>query len=154
MAFTPLYSQSCYQNFFVKGKNAFEALEFEDAIAQFDAARACPGLSLQQQQEITDWLDRAKSGYIDAITKAKNDAERAKSEAEKAQKEAEQQARVSEANRLAFLANQEAEQGNKSDALALAFAGMRLIEEAPIPSVKRAFGDAAFLNYANSLQDP
>ena len=98
-----LSSQPCYQRFFQEGKEAFDALEFEVAINNWKAARICSDMTREQEAELEDWIERAQSGYIDKL----NDARK---EAEDRAKEARRQARIAEANRLAFLANDEISQ--------------------------------------------
>ncbi|MCB0580965.1 MAG: hypothetical protein KDD10_16845, partial [Phaeodactylibacter sp.] len=143
--FLPLSAQTCYQDFFQKGKEAFGSLQFQDALNNFEAAKICPEITSVQREEIDNWISKTTTGYIDAITQEKE-------RAEAAQKRAEEQARISEANRRAFLANQAVEQGQKEDALYLAFTACQLVETNPIPSVEKAFGDAVFLNYASALE--
>jgi tetratricopeptide (TPR) repeat protein len=72
-------SQGCYTEFLNKGISAYNALDFETAILQFNAAKICddaPG-----GEEVNEWITRSQSGYIDAIKAARDEAISLKSEA-------------------------------------------------------------------------
>lgn len=72
-------AQSCYTEFLSKGISAYNVLDFESALNQFQAAKICddaPG-----NTEVNDWITKTQSGYIDAIKKARDEAVKLKSEA-------------------------------------------------------------------------
>ncbi len=74
-----LLAQDCYSTFLNKGVEAFNSLDFESALNQFEAAKICddaPG-----DNEVNDWITKTQSGYIDAIKAARDEALQLKSEA-------------------------------------------------------------------------
>ena len=139
-----LSGQSLYDEFFQKGKTAYEALDFEEAINQFKAAKIARGVTREQERIVDEWIEKAQTGYIDAIKRESQKALEAQAEAQKQAEIANLEAQRSEANRLAFLAMEEIKQGNKEDALTLAFMAYQKVENDPIPQVKQSFGDAVF----------
>ncbi len=60
-----LFAQDCYQLFYEKGVQAYNALDFETAINQFKAAKICD--DLPSGNDVNDWITKAQNGYIDAI---------------------------------------------------------------------------------------
>lgn len=137
-------SASCYSDFLVQGINAFEKLEFNSAIDNFEAAKICSGITRKQKNTVERWLNKARTGYIDAISNARDEALRAKFEAQ-------QMALTSEANRLAFIAGEEIENGNAADAINLAYRALTSSAGLPSPAVSKAFGDAVYANYHITL---
>jgi WD40 repeat protein len=127
-------SQDCFQDFLQRGVDAYGLFQFQQAIDLFNAAKICPEINDDQIQEIDDWISKANNGYINEITKARD-------EALILQKEAVKQARFSEANRLAYLAAQELEKRNLDDALLLAYSGLEMIAEDPLDQVRQIFGN-------------
>ena len=63
-------NQACYASFLQRGKQFFEAEDYEMAINNFEAARICADVSPTQYSEINDWIDRARTGYIDLLKAA------------------------------------------------------------------------------------
>ena len=66
------YSQSCYTTFFNQGIEAYNELDFEKAIKQFEAAKECA--DQPRDGTVEDWINKAQNGYIDAIKKERNRA--------------------------------------------------------------------------------
>lgn len=73
------FAQDCYQVFFDEGRRAFEALDFEKAINQFNAAKICD--DIPDNNEVDEWILKTQSGYIDAIRAARDEAIQLKKEA-------------------------------------------------------------------------
>jgi WD40 repeat protein len=138
-----LAQTACFERFMQQGKIAYNQLDFERAISQFIAAKECPDNLDSQLAEAENWLQKSRTGYIEAIRSARD-------EALKAQAEAEKQARISEANRLAFLAEQERKNGNHTSALTLSFRALEMVEGDPPEFVRQVFSDAV---YNSSLQN-
>ncbi len=57
-------AQDCFKTFMTKGQAAYQAFDFEKAIRQFEAAKVCSGLSTAQEEEVDEWLDKTRNGYI------------------------------------------------------------------------------------------
>ncbi|NND35026.1 MAG: WD40 repeat domain-containing protein [Saprospiraceae bacterium] len=140
-----LPAQDCFDDFMKRGIDAYGLFQFQQAIDLFNAAKICPDNSEDQVQEIDNWISKANNGYINEITKARD-------EALVLQKEAVKQARFSEANRLAYLAAEELEKRNIEDALLLAFMGLDMIEDEPLLQVKQVFGDVVASSHALSYK--
>ena len=75
MFFRPGQAQDCYLPFLNEGISAYNILDFEKAINQFKAAKICDDAPVGN--DIDEWINKAQNGYIDAITKARNEAETA-----------------------------------------------------------------------------
>ncbi|PHN00893.1 WD40 repeat domain-containing protein [Flavilitoribacter nigricans] len=148
----PLNAQ-CYQDFFKRGKQAYDELQFEVAIAQFKAAQVCPGITQDQRLEIVTWITEAQNGYIKAIKKLQEEAIEARKIAEKNAEIAEQRSVITEANRIAFLADQELERKNYDDAMALAFMAYNMVKDTFIPKIINTFGDAVYWKYHQQLKE-
>jgi len=87
-----IQSQNCYKDYLQRGIQAYEDLDFENALNLFDAAKICPDITEEQIEEVIKWHDLASTGYIDAIKKARDEAIRAQEAAVMAKTEAENQA--------------------------------------------------------------
>ncbi len=66
-----LAQSNCYQTLLERGQAAYEALQFEKAIQQFEAASGCPEVD---ETELAAWLNKAQNGYIETIKKERNRA--------------------------------------------------------------------------------
>jgi hypothetical protein len=66
------FAQDCFQTFFDEGVKAYNALNFERAINQFEAAKICDDAPTGDKVE--SWISKAQNGYIDAIKKARDEA--------------------------------------------------------------------------------
>ncbi|MFT5384751.1 MAG: WD40 repeat protein [Saprospiraceae bacterium] len=73
LVYTASFSQDCYSSFLQDGITAYKLLDFEKAINQFKAAKICD--DLPTENEVDEWISKAQSGYIEAIKKARKDAE-------------------------------------------------------------------------------
>ena len=67
-----LIAQDCYNVFFDEGVQAYDALDFENAIRQFNAAKVCD--DKPNNNEVDEWIVKTQSGYIDAIRAARDEA--------------------------------------------------------------------------------
>ncbi len=65
--------ENCYQSLIEKGTKRYQLDDFDGAIVQFEAALGCPSLTSDQEKSIQQWLDKAKTGYIDAILAARQE---------------------------------------------------------------------------------
>jgi len=74
-----LYAQDCYATFFDQGIEAYDALDFEKAIRQFNAAKICD--DKPDNNEVDEWIVKTQTGYIDAIRAARDEALKLKTEA-------------------------------------------------------------------------
>ncbi|MDH3648906.1 MAG: WD40 repeat domain-containing protein [Saprospiraceae bacterium] len=137
-----LSAQDCYDDYLRQGKQAYDDLQFEQALNLFNAARICPDNLDTEFQEVADWITKANNGYIDAIKAARDAALASEERALKAQIEAERQATLSEARRLADLANQELVNGDEEEALGLSYLALSSVEATAIEPVHLAFGNA------------
>ncbi|MFT5763565.1 MAG: hypothetical protein ACI8X3_000985, partial [Saprospiraceae bacterium] len=68
-------AQDCYSSFLQEGIAAYSLLDFERAINQFKAAKICD--DLPAGNDIDEWISKSQTGYIDAIKKARQEAEAA-----------------------------------------------------------------------------
>ena len=143
--------KECFLNFFGEGQRLVEVNEYQKAIDQFIAARRCAELTPQQREQIDEAIDEAQIGYITSINEARQKAEEAQRLAEDRAKALGLQVLITEANRIAFLADQELENGNSKDGLALAYYAYSKIDTMPIPKVKLSFGDAIYQTYRNTF---
>ncbi len=144
--------QDCYENYRDQGIAAYDDLQFQESINLFEAAKICPDNTIEQVEEVEEWLTRARDGYIDAIIKARDEAQRSEQNALLAQEEANRQATRSEANRLAYLATQELLKNNLVDAMTLAYRALDLVKEDPMPLVEQSFGNTSGRFYATELE--
>jgi WD40 repeat protein len=71
----------CFQRFRSEGIAAYDTLNFESALNKFKAAQLCD--DLPRRNDIETWIVKAQNGYIDAIQKARMDAESARDIARK-----------------------------------------------------------------------
>ena len=140
---------SCYQQLKAKGIKAYNNFYFEKAIRLFKAARICTDRPVNS--DIEKLLESARTGYVEKIKEAREQAEnaekKAKQSAEEAHREkvkAENSAKRSEAGKLAFQARVELEKSNSENALCLAREAYKLVKDKPLTLVKRAFGDATY----------
>ncbi len=142
MSSSDLHGQDCFEDYLSQGQSAYNDLQFEEALNLFNAARICPDNSQEELTVVNDWIARANNGYIDAIKAARDAALASEERALKAQMEAERQATLSEARRLADLANQELMAGSHEAALGLAYLALSSVADNTIGPVKLAFGNA------------
>lgn len=86
LAFTAnlLAQKDCFQTFYKKGNEAFQADDFESAINNYKAAKVCP--DKPAVNDVDEKILEAQNGYILAITKARDEAIAAKLEAEQAKR--------------------------------------------------------------------
>ena len=150
--------------------------KYQQAIKLFEAARACPDLTPQQDSAAVQliykandsWRSETESLYQQAKEQQERLAKQSDSiqlqydQLEQKQIELEQQTeralynvRVAEASRLAFLAGESTEQGDAFMAISLSSQAVdSLPDNVPDSTrqiVDKAFGDAVFLNYATHL---
>lgn len=161
------WTQSCYQSFFNQGKTDYEQQRFAEALEQFKSAILCGNLSQTRLQEVTDWQERARNGFFDAIEQARKKEEEARIAAEKAEKiavreriAADSARDIAQANRFALMATNNLDENsfNDTNALVLSYSAIQLLEDQPIPSsLKQAFGQAShefFSQTRNSETSP
>ncbi len=135
-----LSAQDCYTRFIEEGQAAIVQLDFEKAINKYKAAKICPDVSTAQLETINQKIDAAREGYIEEIKKAKTETEKILLQEKK-------QRQISEANRLAFMANQSVEKNEYQEALQIAHLALGMTKGQPTAMVEKAFGDAVYRYY-------
>ena len=135
-----LSAQDCYTRFMEEGQAAIVQLDFEKAINKYKAAKICPDVSTAQLETINQKIDAAREGYIEEIKKAKTATEKILLQEKK-------QRQISEANRLAFMANQSVEKNEYQEALQIAHLALGMTKGQPTAMVEKAFGDAVYRYY-------
>jgi len=73
VANSELYSQDCFELFYKKGIGFYENLAFDKAIKQFKASKICE--DFPRENDIDLWIEKSRVGYIEKLTKARNEAE-------------------------------------------------------------------------------
>ena len=159
LAFTSLSAQeSSFTAYYEDGKRAIAQEDYKEAIEFFKAAQISTD-SDALKDTISNWIDKANDDWRQSLELAKNRAVKAQGEAELAQEEAEKQATISEANRLASLADIENERivannkDNYVNALYLSNLAIRKGQsvQTDILLAKRAFGNAIYHLYTQKL---
>ncbi len=140
------FAQSRFDQFVSEGKAELKAQNFEKAINKFKAAKITPDISADQIRLADQQIESARDGFIAAIQKAN---EETKIALEKAQVET----KISEANRLAFLANQYVEKGNYEEAFQVASIAMNMVKDNAPNLVEKAFGDAGYHQFSKTLEN-
>ncbi len=129
-------TEVCYERFIKEGLEAQKELQYDLAIYKFEAANICPDKPLEN--EVDDLLEAANEAKINALTEARD-------RAEKSEQIAEELFAVSESSRLAILANRELDKVNMKGALKLAYRAMQIVGEQEAPAkVQRTFANAVF----------
>ncbi|MEO0340612.1 MAG: hypothetical protein AAF242_15560, partial [Bacteroidota bacterium] len=135
--------QTSYRVFLENGIAAFDALNFEGAIRQFEAAK----ISSPPRDQITvidDWIQRSQRGYIDAITAARDAAireERAKDSA----------LVIAQTNELLLVSGNEREAERYEEAMILAFAGRKNAAGRAINNMETTFGQAVYQYFSKTI---
>ena len=168
-------TSDCFDRLFATAENWESRDSFIRAISHYDAARACPDVTREQDSRARQranearikWegqlrrqiaiADEARSRAEDSTAsaiRARAFAEAERQRAIRAQRQAVKSARSSEAGRLALEADEETDlllstnstdEKRKNDALMAAYWGMRWAGDTLQTEVTRAFGNAVYL---------
>ncbi len=136
-------AQTSYRVFLENGKAAYNTLNFEAAINQFEAAKISspPADSIPV---IDDWIQKSQRGYIDAITAARDAAmreERAKDSA----------LVIAQTNELLLISGNEREAERYEVAMILAYAGRKNADERSINNLETTFGQAVYQYFSKTI---
>lgn len=176
-AHLPHAQDSCYLALRAEGIRYLEQENYRMSINRFIAAQFC--MKVPPDNDLVQLVARAQEEWVEDLENAREQADQAAREAlaakefaEAAQKkaenasreeqearriaeayarEAEEQAVLTEANRLALLAENEIKSHNYSDALYLAFRAMQLSEEQAQPQIELTFGRAVYAYFTRTL---
>ena len=99
-----IQAQNCYQIFLEEGIRAYNELDFDKAINQFQAAKICDDIT--SENEVNEWITKTQNGYIEVIQLARDSAILLKAEARKYYEEATKVKKEAEALRF-FVDGQE-----------------------------------------------
>lgn len=160
----------CYDALRTEGLQFLKQDNYKLSINRFIAARFCldaPAgddldslVSLAQEKWVAELEDAREQAYEAArealaakeiALASKEQAEKATKEAQEYAKQREEQAILTEANRLALLAENEIKSQNYPDALYLAFRASQLSEAHPSPQIKLTFGRAVYHNFTQDV---
>ena len=151
---------TCYEEHFNKGIIKYDSDDFLDAKKEFRAAGVCDDIDVSNKKKADEWINRCDSAYIEALKHANEltktaleSAKRASLSDSIAREIAEQESKISEANRIAFIANQKLSQDSTTVALKLAHFAYELIIDIPTELVKNTFGNASYHNTKLMLAD-
>ncbi len=137
-------AQNRYDQLMSEGSSALKAFEYSKAIRKFKAAKI--GSDATQIKEADKQIEFANEAFIKAIQEANE-------ETKLALEQSKLEARISEANRLAFMANQYVEKENYEEAFQIATIAMSMVEQDPTNLVEKSFGDAAYRKYLKVLKN-
>jgi len=142
---TEATSSGNYNSYMAEGQKAIEKEDFNGSIDYFKAAKVYIN-SDAQKEEIDEWLDKANQAWRQSLMDARDRARQARDEAEEAEKIAVIEATISDANRLASLADIENDKGNYEDALFLSNEAINkgISVNSNIPLAHQAFGNAVY----------
>lgn len=143
---------SSFDAYLADGKASISQENYKEAIEFFKAAQISTESDLLKDTANT-WIEKANDDWRKSLEAAKTRAVEAQGVAVLAKEEAEKQATISEANRLASLADIENDKGNHQTALYLSYEALRkgIRVNVNIPLAHQAFGEAVYRNYSTLL---
>ncbi len=167
-----LFGQTQCEKVLADGRELYKRGRYDEALDQFWAALvSCQ--SENKTEEVNTWLKKTQDAYIAELDRrieneklalgkaltAQKAAEAAKVAEATARQQAETNAALArergkkaEARRLALIADNVRAKGRYSDALLLAYLGLRFSNEGkPAPEMMRAFGDAVRDSFATTV---
>lgn len=127
-----------YDFYMAEGQKAIAKEAFNEAIDYFKSAKISTDSSAQIAL-VDEWLDKANLAWRKSL-------EEARAKEETAKKRAQKEATISEASRLAALADFENDKGNHKDALYLSNIAINkgISVKSNIPLAQQAFGNAVY----------
>jgi len=165
---------SCFDAFMHDGRVAVSEFEYQLGIRHFEAARQCPDISLTQDSVASGAIVEANEIWRNSLKSAIATAKAERLTAEKAREAMElardtakaneqkaiaatilanRRADQAEASRLSLLSMEQTDDGSPEEALLLGLVAMDIMEDSASAPVWRAFGNAAFANYATTMQE-
>jgi len=137
-------AQNRFDQLMSEGTSALKAFEYSKAISKFKAAKI--GSDENQIKQADQQIEFANEAFIKAIQEANE-------ETKLALEQSKLEAKVSEANRLAFMANQYVEKENNEEAFQVATIALSMVEQGPTNLVEKSFGDAAYRKHFKVLKN-
>ena len=137
-------AQSCYDKFLKEASFEINQYNFEKAISKYKAAKICPDITAGQVEIIDQKIEQTRESYISTIKKVNEETKTALAIVQK-------ERQISEANRLAYFANQAIEKKQYEEAFQVASLALEMVKDKPTALVEKAYGDASYLFYSQAI---